>query len=185
MLFDCYEFFFFNSNFKEVVSVLGFVVYCGEFIFKEGEVVDIQGCCKLLIEVFKQVILLVEGDDLKLIVGLFDELQQFEFLFNVVGVDFKVGMLVVFFIVNILKFFIVMVNGVMLVFILLVQGMVWIEFSDLVVFDKGDFKGQGVVDKVVMVYNVLKSNKFKFFEMSIEQVLEMINDVKCIMYGVI
>jgi hypothetical protein len=52
-------------------------------------------------------------------------------------------------------------NGATVVFIPLVQGMVWTEVADLVALDKGDFKGQSAADKVATVYNALKSYKFK------------------------
>jgi hypothetical protein len=185
MLLDRYESLFFNSNFKEAASAPGFVAYRGELILKEGEVADAQGRRKPPTEVLKQAILLAEGDDLRLIAGSLDELQQFEFLLNAVGADLKAGTLAVFFTVNIPKPFIAAVNGAMLVFIPLVQGMVWTELSDLVALDKGDFKGQGAADKVVTVYNALKSNKFKFPEMSIEQALETTNDAKRVTHGAI
>lgn len=185
MLLDRYESLFFNSNFKEAATAPGFVAYRGEFILKEGEVADAQGRRKPPTEVLKQAVLLAEGDDLKLVAGSLDELQQFKYLLDVAGADFKAGTLAVFFTVNIPKPFIANVNGAMLVFIPLVQGMVWTEVCDLVALDKGDFKGQGAADKVVTLYNALKSNKFKYPEMTVDQALETTNDAKRITHGAI
>jgi len=185
MLLDRYESLFFNSNFKEEATEPGFVAYRGEFILKEGEVADAQGRRKPPTEVLKQAVLLAKGDDLKLVAGSLDELQQFKYLLDVAGADFKDGTLAVFFTVNIPKPFIATVNGAMLVFIPLVQGMVWTEVCDLVALDKGDFKGQGAADKVVTLYNALKGNKFKYPEMTVDQALATTNDAKRITHGAI
>ena len=185
MLLDRYEPLFFNANFKEAASAPGFVAYRGEFILKEGEVADAQGRRKPPTEVLKQAVLLAEGDELKLIAGSLDELQQFAFLLEVIGDDLKSGTIAVLFTVNIPKPFVATVNGALVIFIPLVQGMVWTELSDLVALDKGDFKGQGAADKVLTVYNALKGNKFKYPEMSLEQALATTNDAKRITHGAI
>ncbi len=180
-----YEPLFFNSNFTEAASTAGLVAYRGELILQEGEVADAQGRRKPPTEVLKQAILLGDVDGLKLISGSLDELQQFQFVLETAGADFNSGTIAVFFTVNIPKPFVAAVNGAKLVFIPLVQGMVWTELSDLVALDKGDFKGQSAADKVVTVYNALKTHKFKHPELSVDEAMQTTNNAKRETHGAI
>jgi hypothetical protein len=185
MSLDRYQHLFFNSNFKEAATTPGFVAYRGEFILKEGEVADVHGRRGPPAAVLKQASLLSEGDDLKMISGSLDALQQFSFLLDVVGADIKAGTIAVFFTVNIPKAFVTTVNGASVLFIPLTEGMAWNELIDLVGLEKGDFKGQSSADKVLTVYNALKSEKFKYPEMSIEEALKTTNNAKRVMHGAI
>jgi hypothetical protein len=185
MLLDRYQHLFFNSNFKEAATKPGFVAYRGEFILKEGEVADAQGRRGPPAEVLKQAALLVEGDDLKLISGSLDELQQFAYLVEIAGADFKAGTIAVFFTVNIPKPFMTSLNGAQVVFIPLVEGMAWNELIDLVGLEKGDFKGQSSADKVLTVYNALQSEKFKYPEVSVEEALKTTNNAKRVVHGAV
>lgn len=185
MLFDRYQHLFFNSNFKEGASKPGVVAYRGEFILKEGEVADAQGRRGPPAAVLKQAALLADGDELKLITGSLDELQQFDYLLTVAGSDIKAGTIGVLFTVNIPKPFMTTVNGAQMVFIPLVEGMAWNELIDLVGLEKGDFKGQSSADKVVTVFEALKSEKFKYPEMSVEEALKTTNNAKRVMHGAV
>jgi hypothetical protein len=185
MSLDRYEPLFFNANFKEAASDAGLVAYRGELILKEGEVADAQGRRKPPTEVLKQAIMLGADDGLKLISGSLDELQQFSFLLEQAGADFNASTVAVFFTVNIPKAFIATVNGATVVFSPLVQGMVWNELADLVALDKGDFKGMSAADKVAAVYSALKTTKFKFPEMSVEEALKTTNNAKRETHGAI
>jgi len=185
MLLDRYESRFFNANFKETASAAGWVAYRGEFILKEGEVADAQGRRKPPTELLKQAVMLAEGDELRLVAGSLDELQQFPFLLDIVGADLNAGTIAVFFTVNIPKAFVATVNGASVVFIPLVQGMVWNELSDLVGLDKGDFKGQSPADKVVTVFKALKAKQFKSPEMSLADAMQTTNNAKRETHGAI
>jgi len=185
MLLDRYQHLFFNANFKEAATTPGFAAYRGEFILKEGEVADAQGRRGPPAEVLKQAALLAEGDDLKLISGSLDELQQFPLLLEVAGADFKAGTIAVFFTVNIPKGFMTSVNGALVVFIPLTEGMAWNELIELVGLEKGDFKGQSSAEKVVTVYNALKSEKFKYPESTVEEALKTTNNAKRVTHGAV
>lgn len=185
MLLDRYESRFFNANFKDAATAAGWGAYRGEFVIKEGEVGDAQGRRKPPTELLKQAVLLAEGDELRLISGSLDELQQFPLLLDFAGADFNAGTVAVFFTVNIPKAFIAPVNGASVVFIPLVQGMVWNELGDLVGLDKADFKGQSAADKVVTVYKALKANPYKSPVMSIEDALLTTNNAKRETHGAI
>lgn len=185
MLMDRYEALFFNANFKEAASDAGWVAYRGELILKEGEVADAQGRRKPPVEVMKQAIVLTAGDELKLLVGSIDELQFFPSLLDKYGADIKPGSLVVLYTVNIDNPFVYPVNGAPVVFIPMVQGMVWTELCEVLGLEKGDFKGMGAADKVVKVYEELKSHDFKCPEVAIEEALGKTNANKRENHGAI
>lgn len=185
MLLDRYDALFFNANFKEAASDAGWAAYRGELILKEGEIADAQGRRKPPVEVMKQAILLANGDDLKLMAGSLDALQYMPALLEKYGADFKAGTLAVLYTVNIPAPFTTTINGAKLVFIPLVQGMVWNELMDLVALEKGDFKGQGAADKVMTMYNALKDYTFKLPESSLEVAMQNTNDAKRENHGAI
>lgn len=185
MSLDRYQHLFFNANFKEAATKPGFDAYRGEFILKEGEVADAQGRRGPPAAVLKQASLLSEGDALKMISGSLDELQQFPLLLDVIGADFKAGAIAVLFTINIPKPFVTSLNGGLVVFIPLTEGMAWNELIDLVGLEKGDFKGQSSADKVVTVYNALLSEKFKYPESTVEEALKTTNNAKRVTHGAV
>jgi len=185
MSLDRYEPLFFNANFKEAATSGGLVAYRGELVLKEGEVADANGRRKPPTEVLKQAILLGDAGGLKLISGSLDELQQYPFVVEKFGAEFNAGTIAVFFTVNIPTGFVTTTNGAKVVFIPLVQGMVWTELADLVALDKGDFKGLSAADKVVTVFDALKSHKFKLAENTVDEALKTTNNAKRETHGAI
>lgn len=185
MLLDRYEPLFFNSNFKEAASDAGWVAYRGELVLQEGEVADAQGRRKPPTEVLKQAIVLSAGNDLKLLSGSLDQLQQFPLFMDKFGADLKADSVVILFTVNIPTPFIATVNGAKLVFIPLVQGMVWTELAEMCGLEKGDFKGQSAADKVVTLHAALAQEKFKFAEKTVEEALTTTNNAKRENHGAI
>jgi len=185
MLMDRFESLFFNANFKEAASESGWVAYRGELVLKEGEVADAQGRRKPPQEVMKQAIMLTAGEELKLLSGSLDELQFFPALLEKYGADIKPGCSVVLYTVNIDAPFVYTVNGAPVVFIPMVQGMVWNELCDVVALDKGDFKGMSAADKVLTLFKALKDNKFKYPEVAIDEALGKTNANKRENHGAI
>ncbi|PKO36773.1 MAG: hypothetical protein CVU33_16620 [Betaproteobacteria bacterium HGW-Betaproteobacteria-6] len=185
MSLDRYEPLFFNANFKEAATSGGLVAYRGELILQEGEVADANGRRKPPTEVLKQAILLGDAGGLKLISGSLDELQQYPFVVEKFGAEFNAGTIAVFFTVNIPTGFVTTTNGAKVVFIPLVQGMVWTELADLVALDKGDFKGLSAADKVVTVFDALKGHKFKLAENTVDEALKTTNNAKRETHGAI
>lgn len=185
MLLDRYESLFFNANFKEAASLAGWAAYRGELVLREGEVADAQGRRKPPHEVLKQAVMLACGDDLKLFSGSLDELQFLPALIEKYGVDFKPDSVVVLFTVNIDQAFISSINAAKVVFIPLVQGMVWNELCEIVALDKGDFKGLGAADKVLTLYNALRSNVFKYPEVTLDAAMKLTNNAKRETHGAV
>ena len=185
MSLDQYESLFFNANFKEAASEGGLVAYRGELVLKEGEIADAQGRRKPPCAVLKQAILLGGADGLKLISGSLDELQQFPLVLDKFGAGFGPETVAVFYTVNIPSAFVATVNGSKVAFIPLVQGMVWNELADLVALDKADFKGLSAADKVLTVFNAMKSYKFKAAESTVEEAMKTTNSAKRETHGAV
>jgi hypothetical protein len=163
-LMENYQSLFFNENFCESASEPGWQAYRGEFVLAEGEVADAQGRRKPPQSVLKQVVLLTSADKVKLLAGSLDELQELPLVVEKFGDALDADALAVLFTVNIDDPFIDTINGAKVVFVPLVQGMVWNELADLAALEKSDFKGQSAADKVVTLFEALKSTKFKYPE---------------------
>ena len=71
------------------------------------------------------------------------------------------------------------------VFIPMVQGVVWNELCDIVALEKGDFKGLSAADKVLRLFKALKDNKFKYPELAIGEALGKTNANKRENHGAI
>ncbi len=185
MLLDRYEPYFFNSNFREAASDAAWEAYRGELIVIEGEVADEQGRRKPPVALFKQAIVLGQGDELKLLSGSLEELQHWPSLMEKFGSGLNPSAVVVMFTVNIPKPFVSVVNGATVAFIPLTEGLCWNELIDLVALEKGDFKGQGAADKVLTVFNAFKGHKFKYPEMSVDEALKTTNNAKRETHGAV
>lgn len=185
MLLDRYEPYFFNSNFREAASEAGWEAYRGELIVIEGEVADEQGRRKPPVALFKQAIVLGQGDELKLLSGSLEELQHWPSLMEKFGSGLNPSTVAVMFTVNIPKPFVSVINGATVAFIPLTEGLCWNELIDLAALEKGDFKGQGPTDKIVTVFNALKGNKYKYPEMSVEEALKTTNNAKREVHGAV
>lgn len=170
MLIDRYEPLFFNANFKEAASGGG-AAYRGELILREGEVADAQGRRKPPTNVLKQAVVLADGSTLKLISGSLDQLQEYPLFVEKFGADLTADTLAILFTVDIAEPFVLTQGGATVVFVPLVQGMVWNELVDFAVLEKGDFKGQGAADKVVTLYEALRGQRFRYPASTLEAAL--------------
>lgn len=185
MLLDRYEPYFFNSNFREAASEAGWEAYRGELIVIEGEVADEQGRRKPPVALFKQAIVLGQGDELKLLSGSLEELQHWPSLMEKFGSGLNPSTVAVMFTVNIPKPFVSVINGATVAFIPLTEGLCWNELIDLVALEKGDFKGQGAADKVLTVFSAFKGYKFKYPELSVDEALKTTNNAKRETHGAV
>lgn len=185
MLLDRYEPYFFNSNFREAASEAGWEAYRGELIVIEGEVADEQGRRKPPVALFKQAIVLGQGDELKLLSGSLEELQHWPSLMEKFGSGLNPSTVAVMFTVNIPKPFVSVINGATVAFIPLTEGLCWNELIDLVALEKGDFKGQGAADKVLTVFNAFKGHTFKYPQSTVEEALKTTNNAKRETHGAV
>lgn len=185
MLLNRYEPYFFNSNFREAAPDAAWEAYRGELVLIEGEVADAQGRRKPPVALFKQAVVLAQGDELKLISGSLEELQHWPAFMEKYGADLDPATVAVMFTVNIPKPFVSTINGATVAFIPLTEGLCWNELIDLAALDKGDFKGQGAAEKVLTVFNAFKGHKYKYPETSVEEALKTTNNAKREVHGAV
>ena len=160
----------FNSNFLEQTSEAGLYAYRGELVFIEGETADEKGHTKPPIEVARGVAMLAD-DKLKLMIGSIDQLELVNTFIEKYKSDFADDIKIVFFVVNIKDPIQIEIEGKNIVFIPMVQGVPWNEILDELALEKSDFKGQTPADKVLTVFNEMKSYKPNYPLVSLEDAL--------------
>lgn len=183
MLIESYKPFFYNANFSEDATEAGWSAFRGELILQVGEVADAQGRRKPPPELLKEAVVLTYNEDLKLIAGLLDRLESAAVLLERYAVDIKAHTTAIIYVVNINAPFIIEHGDAKLVFIPLVQGMIWNELMDLTSLDKSDIKKLSAADKVLTVYKELKDRKFNYPVSDLEQEYGKTNQAKREAFG--
>jgi hypothetical protein len=180
MLFDRYEKeqALFNMNFKEATTTPGFAAYRGELVLVDGEVGDAQGRRKPPIAVIRQASALAESEQIVLLSGALNEVNNIHELLAKYGPDFKAGALIVLFVVNIPKAVQFEEAGAKFFLIPMQDGMAWNELADLAALEKDDFKGQSASEKVYTVFQALGDFKPKYPVMTFAEALATRNDAK-------
>jgi hypothetical protein len=171
MLFDTYETrgLLFNMNFKE--SAGAYAAYRGDLVLELGEVGDALGHRKPPTSTIKNTILLAQGDKIKLYVGSLDDLELFPKVQNYYQADFAPDVRIILFIVNIDKEMVLVSGDMSVALIPLQTGLIWNELIDLAALEKGDFKGQSPIEKIVTVCNALSDFKPKGDKLSFDEAL--------------
>ena len=185
MLLDRYESLLFNPSFKEAADNPAVTAYRGDLVLQAGEVGDALGHRRPPVSLVKQAIVLAEGEQLLLLAGLLDQLQDMPLFLEKFGADITPQTQVYLFVVNIPKAFVESINGARVVFTPLAEGLVWTELSDMAALEKGDFKGQGSAEKVVTLFDALKDYTPKMLEMTLAEALQTTNDAKRTTFGAI
>ncbi|MET0116867.1 MAG: hypothetical protein ABW090_05540 [Sedimenticola sp.] len=165
----------FNSNFLEKTSTEGVTGYRGELVLVQGEVADAKGHHKPPVEVMRGAVLLAD-EKLKLLIGAIDDVSFINHLVEKYQDDFGEEMLALLYVVNIKEPAQVEVGGINFILIPLVQGVPWNEVLDELVLEKSDFKGQSAADKIVTLYEEMKSYKPKYPTSSLDDVLSTATD---------
>lgn len=178
MLIERYKPFFYNANFSEDATEAGWSAFRGELVLQDGEVADAQGRRKPPSDLLKEAVVLTNNDDLILLSGLLDRLESISILLERYAVDIKAHTTAIIYVVNINSAFIIEHGDAKLIFIPLVQGMIWNELMDLTSLDKSDIKKLSAADKVLTVYKELKGHKFNYPVSTFEQEYSKTNQAK-------
>ncbi len=160
----------FNVNFKEKAGG-DMVAYRGELVIKEGEVADTQGRRKPPVAVMRHTVMLAEGDKLKLMAGALDQLDLLPAILEKYQADLAPGAQVYFYTVNAAKPMVVTLEGVNVVVVPMIEGVVWNELADLTGLEKADFKGQSSGEKVTTLYKALTSETPKHEALALDAAL--------------
>jgi hypothetical protein len=179
MLLDDYEKeqLLYNSNFKEAAGA-GWYAYRGDLVVVEGEIADAQGRRKPPVTGLIGAVVLTENDKIKLLSGSLDDLADLKTLLAKYQADFAPDVRVMLYVVNVAKPMIASLEGLNIVLVPMVDGMVWNELADELHLEKSDFKGQGAGEKVRTVLSAFKDYKPKYETVTMDEALARKTDAK-------
>ncbi|RTL54343.1 MAG: hypothetical protein EKK46_08340 [Rhodocyclaceae bacterium] len=178
MLFDTYETkgLLFNMNFKEADGK--YAAYRGDLVLGLGEVGDALGHRLPPTHTIKNTVVLAEDDKIKLYVGSLDDLADLPRVLQYYKDDFAADARLIIFVVNIAKPLVIDLGGYAISAISMQEGLIWNELIDLAALEKGDFKGQNPVEKIVTVHKALSDYKPKGDKVSFDEALGRIVELK-------
>jgi hypothetical protein len=176
MLFDTYESkgLLFNMNVKEGDGK--YAIYRGDLVLTQGEVGDALGHRKPPTATVKNTVVLAEDDKIKFFAGSLDDLADLTKVMTNYQADLAPDARLLVFVVNIAKPLIVDLAGFSIAAIPLQEGVIWNELMDLAALEKGDFKGQSALQKVVTVYGALSTYQPKGDKLAFEEALTRVVD---------
>lgn len=150
----------FNANLKGNTSQADTEAYRGDLVLEEGEIADIQGRRKPPHSVVKQVALLATAGKLTFVSGFMEKIESLPLFADKYGKDLAEGAPIVLFVENIAAPLHVTYHGANYALIPMLEGenTVWNELLEMLGLEKGDFKGQSAEDKVLTVYEAVKSD---------------------------
>ena len=151
-----------NTKFNDATSAGDAFAYRGELVLVEGEVADDQGRRKPPLAIARHAVLLEKAGKLSMAVGCLDSLNLLKTFIDKYSADFADDMSAFFYIVNITVPMQVTIGGINFMLAPLTDGIAWNELTEELGLEKSDFKGQTPPEKVVTVYDELKSHKPKF-----------------------
>ena len=171
----------FNTNIKEKTSKPNVDAYRGDLVLEEGEIADSLGRRKPPLSCIKQVALLAEEDKISFISGFLEKLEYLPLFYAKYAGDLAENLAAVFYVENIPKPIQVKYQGNHHVLLPMVEGegTVWNDLNEELALEKSDFKGQSAGDKVVTVYQAVKTDyQPKYPEVSWEEALVQVVEVK-------
>jgi len=177
-----------NANIKESTTTPNLDAYRGDLVLEEGEIADSLGRRKPPLSVIKQVALLAGEEKMIFISGFLEKLEYLPLFYEKYAEDVADDLSAVFYVENIPKPIQVKYHGIHHVLLPMVEGegTVWNELNEELALQKSDFKGQSAADKVVTVYNAVKTDYHpKYPEISFEEAMGQVVEVKKELRGAI
>jgi len=170
-----------NANIKEKTTTPNLDAYRGDLVLEEGEIADALGRRKPPLSVVKQAAILAGEDKITFISGFLEKLELLPLFYQKYAEDLADDLAAVFYVENIPKPIQVTYHGVHHVLLPMIEGegTVWNELNEELALQKTDFKGQSAADKVITVFEAVKTDYHpKYPEVSWEEALGSIVTVK-------
>lgn len=172
------------SNFLEETSESGLWGYRGDLVLVEGEIGDDKGHAKPPREVMRGAVLLAK-EKLLMVLGGIDKVSSLATFAAKYKDGFTADTLSLIFVVDLKSPCKVEVEGISFVLIPLVQGVPWNETMEELRLEKSDFKGQSPADKLVTMYDEMKSYSPKYPTVSYEEALADTTDAVREVWGAV
>ncbi|HRJ54540.1 MAG TPA: hypothetical protein PLE99_17395 [Candidatus Thiothrix moscowensis] len=163
----------------------GQYAFRGDLIVKLGEFNEVANKRNPPEAVIKEAVILADDTSLLMVVGNFSDILELPEFISRFTADLAPDCKPLFFVDNLKESVVVDVEGRSYTLIPLPSGMVWNELLDLCYLDKHDLKGQSTEDKVVTVYNALKSYQPKFKTATLDEAITSRTDVKREVWGAV
>jgi hypothetical protein len=170
-----------NTNVKEKTTTPNLDAYRGDLVLEEGEIADSLGRRLPPLSFIKQVALLANEEKLIFISGFLEKLEYLPLFYDKYGADVAEDLAAVFYVENIPKPIKTNYHGIKHVLLPMIEGdgTVWNELNEELALEKTDFKGQSAADKVITVYQTVKTDYTpKYPEISFEEATAQIIEVK-------
>jgi len=165
----------FNSNFLAETSTTGTMAYRGELVLVAGEQGDAKGHKNPPKEVVYGGVLL--GDDkLKMVIGWLNTVKEVGDFVEKYKADLADDCIIVMYVINAKDEALLEVDGVKITMIPLASGVPWNEIIDELGLEKSDFKGQSSADKVMTLFDEIKTHTFKYPESSLDDAIAVSTD---------
>ena len=170
-----------NANIKDKTTTPDLDAYRGDLVLEEGEIADALGRRMPPLSFIKQVALLAGVDKITFISGFLEKLEYLPLFYEKYGADVADDLAAVFYVENIPKPIQTKYHGIHHVLLPMIEGngTVWNELNEELALEKTDFKGQSAADKVITVYQTVKTDYHpKYPEVSWEEALGQVVEVK-------
>ena len=175
MLLDTYESqaLLTNQSVKGATTTAGQFAFRGDLVIVEGEIADTLGRRLPPKAVVKQATMLLSDSKILGLAGELTELAQLAMFAEKYTADMDPTLPVVFYVANLGKPAKVEWSGINYILIPHSDGgAVWNTLMDDLRMDKDDFKGQSPEDKVITMFDGIKSFKPKYESMSYDDALK-------------
>lgn len=163
----------------------GLNAFRGDLIIKLGEFNEVANKRNPPEAAIKEAVILADDTSLLMVVGNFSNILELPEFISRFTADLAADCKPIFFIDNLTESMVVDIDGRQYTLISLPAGMIWNELLDLCYLDKHDLKGQSTEDKIVTVYNALKSYKPKFKASTLDEAIANRNSVKREVWGAV
>jgi hypothetical protein len=170
-----------NVNVKDKTTTPKLDAYRGDLVLEEGEIADALGRRMPPLSFIKQVAMLTGEDKIIFISGFLEKLDYLNLFYDKYAADTDGSLAAVFYVENIPKPVQVKHKGIHHVLLPMIEGegTVWNELNEELALEKTDFKGQSAADKVITVYQTVKTDYHpKYPEVSWEEALGQVVEVK-------
>lgn len=158
-----------NLSVSGATSNAGQYAFRGDLVIEEGDVADSLGRRKPPKAVVKQAVVLLNDDKILGIAGALQELALLEGFADRYNADIDPALPVLLYVENLSKPLQVDWAGLHYILIPHEDGAVWNTLMDDLRLDKEDFKGQSAEDKVVTMFDAIKTFKPKYDSLSFDE----------------
>lgn len=157
-----------NQSVKGATTHAGLFAFRGDLVIEEGEIADAQGRRKPPKSVVRQAAILLSDEKILGIAGEIPQLALLPAFADKYGADIDPALPVLFYVSNLGKPLQVEWSGLRFFLIPHEDGAVWNTLMDDLRLDKDDFKGQSAEDKVITMFEAIKTFNPRYEQVSMD-----------------